>query len=113
MKFICVPVNNDALRRLDFDKNIDGDLLQIILNDEIIDKLMAADFFSNINKLTGAMIDIFEDEGITDAACLRRVIESSLFEKMSNDSLLAPIVKEIEILFGEAIARKTGIFFYF
>jgi hypothetical protein len=113
MKFICVPVDNDALKRLDFDENIDGDLLEIILKEDIFDKLIAAGFFSSINKLTGAMIDNFEDEGITDAVFLRRVVESPLFEKTSNDNLLAPIVKEIEILFGEAIVRKTGIFFYF
>ena len=34
MKYITVPINKEAMIRLDYDQNIEGDLVEIIVTDE-------------------------------------------------------------------------------
>jgi len=113
MKFICVPLNQDAQKRLDFDECKDGDLLKITFDDETFYKLWDAGFFAHINHITGTNIDNFEDDSITDQKLLKRVLESTLFEKFISNEALAPSVKSIKNLFIEAESLNTGVFFYF
>ncbi|HTD40296.1 MAG TPA: hypothetical protein VK671_06720 [Mucilaginibacter sp.] len=113
MKSICVPVDEAALSRLDYDQNIPGDLIEISLNNEDFKKLWEKGFFHNINIQTNSTIDDFEDEHILDVGQLNKVTNSGLFESKGYDEEIFKVVCEIKGLFDEALKRKTGIHFYF
>ncbi len=113
MKLICVPLDNDAMKRLDFDENLPGDLMEIIITEQVYSELERCNFFAQINKLADANIDSFEDDCITDQEALKTVIESSFFKKLVCNSSTISVVTQIEKMFIEAINRGTGVFFYF
>ncbi|MBS1521839.1 MAG: hypothetical protein JST50_12630 [Bacteroidetes bacterium] len=113
MKHICVPKDQDALVRLDADRNIPGDLIEITLNDEDFNKLWEKGFFHSINIQTNSIIDDFEDEHILDECQLNKVVNSELFESENYEGEIFEVVREIKGLFEEALHRKTGIHFYF
>ena len=112
MKAICVPKDFAALNRLDCDVNNPKDLMEVILNNHVFELLWKTGFFDAINKLTGSIIDDFEDERITDSGMLKKVLESDIFNDFT-DNNLRETAQAIRQLFVEALNRKTGIHFYF
>jgi len=113
MKSVCVPKDQDALIRLDYNENKPGDLLEVILDDQDFEKLWQSGFFNSINVLAHSMIDIFENENISESKKLESVINSDLFQNSKYDENIFKIVRKIEELFKEALHRNTGIHFYF
>lgn len=113
MKIICVPKDQDALKRLDFDVTIDGDLMEMIIKEKDYYKLEQTGIFSYVNKLIGSNIGDFEDEGITDLIHIEKVIKSGLLDKERYDKTHTSIIEELKIFFQEALKRRTGVFFYF
>ncbi|WP_150309388.1 hypothetical protein [Arcticibacter tournemirensis] len=108
-----MPKNEEALHRLDFNQNIEGDLIEMSIDDTIYSNLENTSFFETINRLTGANIDKFEDESITDKEALEKVVSSEIFNEKRYDHSLYSIVRNIKALFEEALKCQTGIFFYF
>lgn len=112
MKTICVTKDLAALNRLDDDANHPEDLIEVNLTNHVFGQLWTLGFFDAINKLTGSIIDDFENESITDAATIKKVVESDAFDNFS-DKNLEKTAQAIKLLFAEALNRKTGIHFYF
>ncbi|PWG77870.1 hypothetical protein [Pararcticibacter amylolyticus] len=112
MKIICVPKHDQALNRLEFDENIEGDLIEISITEQVHSKLENIGFFDSINRLAGSNIDNFEDESITDKKILQKLMDSDVLDEKRYDTLGLE-VKKIKNLFEEALKYQTGIFFYF
>lgn len=110
MKYISVPVNTSAMERLDFDKCIDGDLIELTLDKDNYANLLKSNVIQQLNNELGLNIDDYEDEKITDIDKLiiaRNIIENTI---MSNNSeVLIKLLTQVE----NAIKYKTGLFFYF
>lgn len=57
MKLICVPLTQAAMKRLDYNENIEGDLMELNLLQEDYEILENIGYFDNLNKQLGLMID--------------------------------------------------------
>ena len=105
MKYITVPINKEAMIRLDYDQNIEGDLVEIIVTEEELDSLWK--LFQELNLLLGIHIDDYETEEVTD---YKKLLEMKKILIANNtDYLTEKILHLIEL----AIDYKTGIFFFF
>jgi hypothetical protein len=110
---IIVPKDVEAMIALDFDQATDAQLLKLDFKQDEFDKLWHLGLFESINKIAGTLIDLAEDDNITDLNKLNEILESSLLDKVQYSSELAPIVDQMRRLFIEAREKKTGVFFYF
>jgi hypothetical protein len=113
LKTICVPKSEDALKRLNYDQTIEGDLIEVILSEEVYNALLSTGIFVTFNTITGSNIDNFEDDSITDERALITVIESGILDITRYHYALEHIVIDLKLLFTEALKRRTGVFFYF
>lgn len=64
MKCISVPTSQEAMSRLDFDKCIDGDVIDLNITDEQYRSLVELGLIRLMNDLFDICIDEFEDEKI-------------------------------------------------
>nr|WP_314679165.1 hypothetical protein [uncultured Capnocytophaga sp.] len=105
MRYITVPINKEAMIRLDYDQNIEGDLVEITITEEELDSLWK--LFLKLNLILGIHIDDYETEEVTDYEKLLKMKE--ILMTNNTDKLTEKILHLIEL----AIDYKTGIFFFF
>jgi hypothetical protein len=111
VKCISVPVNHEAMQRLDVDRCIEGDSIEISLTSSEFDFLWKSGIFREINDRLGIFIDDYEDEelvGIDRLLILKKIIEGYLLRDKSS-IILNKFISQVE----RAIVFNTGIFFYF
>lgn len=110
MKYISVPVDINAMQRLDFNNNVDGDLVELQLDKNSYDSLLRTNIIDQLNCNLGINIDDFEDEKIDDidSLILARTIVENLMKTDKSD-----ILAKLLIQVNNAINYKTGLFFYF
>ncbi len=109
MKYISVPTSQDAMQRLDFDESIEGDLIEVTINDELFQAIINTGIISQLNQFIEVNIDEFEDEkivGIHDLTMAKSILAQLSPSDFANASLL---VSQID----KAIEYDTGVFFYF
>ena len=110
MKILTVPRSKDAMNRLDYDKNIEGDLIELYLETSAFNELWKTKIFKEINSSLNIIIDICEDEKIefnklkTAKAVVIRHVENS-------EATLGLIMLLGMINLAEKY--ETGLFFYF
>jgi hypothetical protein len=111
VKCISVPVNHGAMQRLDVDRCIEGDLIDVTLTSSEFDFLWESGIFREINDRLGIFIDDYEDEklvGIDNLLILKKLLEEYLLSDKSN-IVLNKFISQVD----RAIVFNTGIFFYF
>jgi len=110
MKSICVPTSVDAMARLDTESCVEGDLVEISLEQSDFDALQQSGLIRELNASLGLMIDEFEDESITDA---NLDIAIRIYDKHASKlNLSEDKVNEIQAAFALAQTKKTAVFFY-
>ncbi len=110
MKCISVPTSQEAMSRLDFDKCIDGDVIDLNITDEQYRSLVELGLIRLMNDLFDICIDEFEDEKIVgvDSLTQARLLIENDFHPSENEAvnlLLSQVNKATEY--------ETGLFFYF
>lgn len=108
MKIICSPVSKSAMDRLNFGVENEGDLLEIIISDELYVKIWELGFFDEINKVINKHIDDYEDENIKNKLDLIKVM--NINQKYKKYGVF---FEDMEGLIFNAINNNTGIFFFF
>ncbi|MBW8687011.1 hypothetical protein [Chitinophaga rhizophila] len=111
MRRIVVPKDKDAEILLDNNEALPHQLLEVVFEQNDIDfsELWHAGVFKEMNRIAGCIIDVYEDDGITDKEKLQEIIASEIFgTKVKTDKL-----SQIKMLFIEALQRETGVYFYF
>ncbi|KES12223.1 hypothetical protein SASC598O11_003180, partial [Snodgrassella alvi SCGC AB-598-O11] len=86
MKNISVPVNKSAMERLDLDNCVDGDLIELILDEDNYKNLLESNVINQLNNELDINIDDYEDEKIIDLDKLikaKSIIQNSI---VSNNS---------------------------
>ena len=109
MKFISVPISQEAMQRLDFDESIEGDLVEVTITDEQFQTLINTGVISQLNQFIGISIDEFEDEKIVnigDLTMAKNILEQLSPSDYANAEVL---VSQVD----KAIEHETGVFFYF
>jgi hypothetical protein len=111
MRYITVPKTIDAMKKLDCDNNLDGDLDELILDDTDFYKIFSTGIFNDINLALDILIDDYEDEKIIGKEKLKRtkIIIENYFIKNSKIN----IIEKFLILIESAIEYDTGIYFNF
>ncbi len=110
MKTIVVPVDQNAMQRLDIDQSRAGDLIEFLFEKEAFDEAFRNGYFTTINKAADIIIDDYEDEQILNAQALEKVIEiSQQYHQQTGQSEY----QKVSSLAREAIERRTGLFFFF
>lgn len=110
MKYISVPVNTSAMERLDFDDCVDGDLIELTLDEDNYANLLKSNVINQLNNELGINIDDYEDEKITNLNKLitaKKIIQNSIIS--NNSEILIQLLTQVD----NAIKYKTGLFFYF
>jgi len=64
MKVISVPVSLEAMKRLDYDLSIDGDLIEINLTNELYDEIWKLGFFNEVNSVINKNIEVINIENV-------------------------------------------------
>ena len=108
MKVISVPVSLEAMKRLDYDLSIDGDLIAINLTNELYDEIWKLGFFNEVNSVINKNIDDYEDESIDKKEELELLLEIVL-KYLDKDIFF----RELYELIKFAIKYSTGVFFFF
>lgn len=110
MKIISVPLSSEAMKRLDLDKCLPGDLKEFQLSEEQYAQLSQSGIIEKINSSLGKLIDEYEDESIQGQAELGTLLNilSEASEHLKLDS-----IEKIINLNRLALQNKTGLFFYF
>lgn len=107
-KQIVVPLSLAALRRLDFDQSLSGDLETWTLSAEHYQHLWDSGLIQRLNKVLGCLIDDHEDASIQGVTALERV--QTLLEQ---SALPADLKARLQQLTNLARRKATGLFFYF
>ncbi|MCE0829017.1 hypothetical protein LVQ78_23835 [Buttiauxella sp. A2-C2_NF] len=110
MKCISVPISADAMKRLDFDECVNGDLIEVLLSEEEYNSLWNTGVINKINSALHINIDDYEDEellGSTNLLQAKGIIESEL------SSCMNEILEKLLLQVNKAIEYNTGVFFYF
>ena len=107
MKYIPVPISLDAMERLDKDKNLTGDLYEILLTEDEFSYLWEHNIFKILNNYLNINIDDYEDESITNYEDL--VVMKDVLESNNKNYIVQKLLDLTEL----AIKYKTGIFFFF
>ncbi|HEM7132967.1 TPA: hypothetical protein U2I51_002439 [Providencia rettgeri] len=110
MKIITVPLSKEAMYRLDYNESVDGDLLELDLNDNQLYLLNKVNLFELINSNLGLNIDDYEDESLQDMSKLENLRD--ILNNVSNKDNES-IINSILLLVNTALDKKTGVFFYF
>lgn len=115
MKQIIVPLSAEAMKKLDYDQADDDDELYIVkLSDQEVNLLFEKNFFNRINEIIDTYIDDYEYEEIIDLRKL--VILKNFLQDTSNQEwadIPPKIYQNILFLIKLAIAKQTGLFFFF
>jgi len=110
MKSICVPTSSDAMSRLDTDSCIDGDLVEISLDQSDFDELQKSGLIGELNSTLGLLIDEFEDESISNSKLDSAI---SIYKKYTNKlNLDENKVAKIQDVLELAKTKNTGVFFF-
>lgn len=111
MKCIAVPVNPEAMNRLDYDQCQEGDLVEVIFEEHDYNELWDSGIIEILNNQLGKNIDDYEDENITDLDELRqcKVIIGERINIVPSSIILEKLNSQVNL----AIDYKTGVFFYF
>ena len=111
MKVITVPLSQEAMNRLDFDENIEGDLLELNVLPKEYEYLKNVGYFFQLNKQLDLMIDEYEVE---------KILYKYLFKALEITNNLSSDHKEngelwfnLKELINVAIKKRTGVFFFF
>ena len=110
MKYISVPVNKSAMERLDLDNCVDGDLIELILDEDNYKNLLESNVINQLNNELDINIDDYEDEKIIDLDKLikaKSIIQNSIVS--NNSEALIQLLTQVD----NAIKYKTGLFFIF
>lgn len=111
MYLISVPLNTAAMRRLDIDACVEGDLSETLLDDDAFAALWQTGVFTQVNRLLGVNIDQYEDQAIVGAPHLK------VFSRVLRDCMAAnPHVDALCLLKAQverALALETGVYLYF
>lgn len=111
MKCISVPVNTDAMDRLEYDECTDGDLVEVLLDEDNYNQLWNTGVFNLLNDKLDKNIDDYEDEriiGLNDLYQARMIINEKILSNPTDD-VLNKLLSQVNL----AINFNTGIFFYF
>ena len=110
MKIMSIPINKEAMIRMDYDENVDGDVFEMHLDSCDYDFFCKTGIVNKLNSALNINIDDYEDEkilGLDDLLKARKIVTSELGSDVNGvlDKILSQINKAIE--------NNTGIFFYF
>ncbi len=110
MKVICVPLNKEAEIRLDMDASQDGDLDELILNEETICLLWKSGIIEKLNEGLGLIIDEYEDEVIPHHKISQasEIINIAIADSQNFLTVLKPLLN----LLHTAQNCGTGVHFY-
>ncbi|GKX58672.1 hypothetical protein [Leminorella grimontii] len=111
MKYLSVPVSLDAMNRLEYDKCVDGDLVEVLLDDSEYKELWESGVFNLLNDKLDKNIDDYEDESLVGLNGLHQVkiiVNENILANPSKH-VLDKLISQIDL----AIKFNTGIFFYF
>ena len=114
MKQIIVPLSAEAMKKLDYDQTDDDELYIVKLSDQEVNLLFEKNFFNRINEIIDTYIDDYEYEEIIDLRKL--VILKNFLQDTSNQEwadIPPKIYQNILFLTKLAIAKQTGLFFFF
>lgn len=111
MKTITIPINTDAMARLDYGQSIEGDLKELELTHSAFYAIWQSGFFMEINIALDVMIDDYEDEEIIGEKKLLKLREVII--KFIDLHQEIKEFREILSKTDEAITYKTGVFFFF
>ncbi|ENX15278.1 hypothetical protein F895_01824 [Acinetobacter sp. CIP 64.2] len=111
MKTICAPISEQAKLRLDFDENIEGDLIELNISQSDYEALEKIDYFNCLNKHLGLLIDNYEDESISYED-LPKALDLTI-EYSYKYSGLEELWCSIKKIILTAIENKTAVFFFF
>ncbi|MWP62468.1 hypothetical protein [Gilliamella sp. Pas-s25] len=98
------------MKRLDFDDCLDGDLIELTLDEDNYANLLKSNVINQLNNALGINIDDYEDEKIINIDKLitaKYIIENSIIS--NNSKVLIQLLNQVD----NAIKYKTGLFFYF
>ena len=114
MKQIIVPLSAEAMKKLDYDQADDDELYIVKLSEQEVNLLFEKNFFNRINEIIDTYIDDYEYEEIIDLRKL--VILKNFLQDTSNQEWAdspPKIYQNILFLTKLAIAKQTGLFFFF
>jgi len=114
MKQIIVPLSAEAMKKLDYDQADDDELYIVKLSEQEVNLLFEKNFFNRINEIIDTYIDDYEYEEIIDLRKL--VILKNFLQDTSNQewaNIPPKIYQNILFLTKLAIAKQTGLFFFF
>ena len=114
MKQIIVPLSAEAMKKLDYDQADDDELYIVKLSDQEVNLLFEKNFFNRINEIIDTYLDDYEYEEIIDLRKL--VILKNFLQDTSNQEwadIPPKIYQNILFLIKLAIAKQTGLFFFF
>lgn len=109
MKTISVPLSSEAMKRLDLDECLLGDLEELQLPEEQYAKLLQSGVLEKINSSLGKLIDEYEDESIQGNTDLTKSL--NIFTSVYEHTKLE-VLGKIITLNKLALKSKTGLFFY-
>lgn len=112
-RLIIVPKNSVSEQLLLHNKAIKNQLFELYLNEKEFNTLYKKGFFKLINQIALTNIDDYEDDCLQGEEKIRNVLEVIKSEKDFFDPNFNNIVEQIIIIFGEALNRGTGVYFYF
>lgn len=110
MKYITVPLDDAAAKKLIYDEAESYELIELIFVQNELDELFSIGFFNRLNKILDINIDDFEDEAITD---MRKLIIFRNFLKDWIKEHPDDVYQQLLKLVSVAIEKETGIFFFF
>lgn len=111
MKSIIVPLDVDAMQRLEYDDCKHGDLIEMLLNEDEYKKLWSTGVFDVINNELDTNIDDYEDDSIIGVNALYLVQGIILARKdiISDSEVLDKLLSQVNL----AIKMETGLFLFF
>jgi len=113
-KCITVPKTKEAEKKLEFDNALADELIEYNFNsDEDFYDFCQTNIFEEINNICGSMIADFESDGLTSCESKQKCLQFLEDKKLSVDGKVKAIINEVIKLLKEAIARDTGIYFFF
>ncbi len=107
---ICAPVTTDAMKRLDFDSCLEGDLEEISIPEKNLELLWGIGLFNELNECLDLLIDDYEDESIPYEK-LKKAIK--ILQKYIDQGLEIKYLIKINEIFKIALDNKTNVFLYF
>ena len=102
------------MKKLDYDQADDDELYIVKLSEQEVDLLFEKNFFNEINKTIDTYIDDYEDEKIIDLRkliILKNLLQDNLDKEWAD--IPPKIYQNILFLTKLAIAKQTGLFFFF